>query len=65
MSEKTQIPEDFNLVLEEHRRLRDGFFFLPLTAQREYVEWIESSITPEERERRIYETIEKLRDEVE
>ena len=59
------IPEDFKKVLEEHRRINDGFRFLPLTAQREYIEWIDGASDNSERERRMYEAIEKLRDEIE
>lgn len=55
-----EVPEDFQLLLNQNPEAREFFEKLSFTNRKEYVQWIISAKKTETRERRLRESIEKL-----
>jgi Bacteriocin-protection, YdeI or OmpD-Associated/Domain of unknown function (DUF1905) len=56
-----QVPDELRTALEADRSLRAVFDSLSFSHRREYAEWIASAKKPETRERRVAETLRRLR----
>jgi uncharacterized protein YdeI (YjbR/CyaY-like superfamily) len=52
-----KMPEEFRLVLEEHKEAKTFFDQLAPTYQKQYILWIQMAKRPETRDRRIKEAL--------
>lgn len=60
-SQQVQVPDDLRGALDDDPAVRTLFDALSYSHRREYVIWVDGAKRPETRERRIVQTVERLR----
>jgi len=58
---RVRVPADLARALADDPEAKEGFARLSFSHRREYVEWVQDAKRPETRERRIEQTVERVR----